>query len=110
MSNVTYLKFFDTSEFDKMNELHKRGWKIKPAGETKDGDPLCAVYINEGDEREIHTLHCPECLDVEIDVYHLDWSVLTCPNSGTDVDLEDWITAAQIAEVFRELEEEDEPA
>ena len=42
MSNVTYLKFFDTSEFDKMNELHKRGWKIKPAGEI-DGDPLCAV-------------------------------------------------------------------
>ena len=116
MSSVTHLKFFDTSEFDKVSELQKRGWKIKPAGETKDGDTICAVYINEGDEQEIFKLHCPECLEIEIEVYHLDWVTLTCPNCGKDVDLDDWITAEDIAEIFtKEIlnetdEGEEEPA
>ena len=106
MGNVTYLKFFDVGSMDKVNDLHKRRWKLKPAGETKDGDAICAVYINEGDEREIHTLHCPECWDAAVEVYHLDWDKLTCPNCRADVDLEDWFTEDEMNDVLKRLKKE----
>ena len=99
MGNLTYLKFFDADSVDVVNDLCKRGWKVKPAGETKSGSPICAVYINAGDERDIHILHCPECLEVEIEVYHLDWSMLTCPICSSDVAQEDWITEADMKEI-----------
>ena len=35
MGNLTYLKFFDADSVDVVNDLCKRGWKVKPAGETK---------------------------------------------------------------------------
>jgi len=44
-------------------------------------------------------LHCPECLEVEIEVYHLDWSMLTCPGCSSDVAQEDWVTEADIREI-----------
>lgn len=102
MGTLTFLKFFDETELDEVNGLCKRGWKVRLAGESKDGTLVLAVYINDGDEQELHELRCPICICWAIDVYSLDHEVLTCPGCSRDIKTEDWITEEQFRERFED--------
>jgi len=116
MSNVTHLKFFTVDEFPMVTDHCRRGWKFRRVGHGRDGVELCAVYIKDGEERECHVLRCPECITSEVEVYHLNWSMLTCPICNLDVALEDWINEEEFLDLCEAAydtgleDEEDEPA
>ena len=96
MNNVTHLKFLEADDWLEVDDHYRRGWKFKLAAPNNDGVELYAVYINDGQERECHILHCPECIQVKVEVYHLDWKILTCPHCGREIELDRWITEEEV--------------
>ena len=102
MGTLTFLKFYSLNEFQKVEALLKRGWKIKQAGEEDDGSPVYALYINDGDEKDLHELYCPDCICWAIEVHTLDHEFLTCPGCGSEIRTEDWITEERFQEMFKD--------
>jgi hypothetical protein len=105
MNNVIRLKFLTVDDLPEVVEHSRRGWKFKSAGKRSDGVELYAVFIKDGEERECHVLHCPKCINSEIEVYHLEWSLLTCPLCGDDIAIEDWITEDEFLDLCEQAYE-----
>ncbi|MBN42075.1 MAG: hypothetical protein CL573_01145 [Alphaproteobacteria bacterium] len=102
MGTLIFLKFCSLNEAEKVLDLSKRGWKVRPAGEENDGTPIFALHINDGDEKELHELRCPACIMWAIEVHSLDHEFLTCPGCGSEIKTEDWITEEQFQEMFED--------
>jgi hypothetical protein len=105
MNNVIRLKFLTVDDLPEVVEHSRRGWKFKSAGKRSDGVELYAVFIKDGEERECHVLYCPKCINSEIEVYHLEWSLLTCPLCGDDIAIEDWITEDEFLDLWEQAYE-----